>query len=91
METLIKKGVSPSLFNVVSNPEFLREGSAVHDMFFPDRTIIGVQKNDKKSFEIMKKIYKNIHAPFFWTGLDEAEMIKYARNAFFSYKNIFYK
>ncbi|ABS22340.1 UDP-glucose dehydrogenase family protein [Bacillus cytotoxicus] len=85
-ETLIKKGVSPSLFNVVSNPEFLREGSAVHDMFFPDRTIIGVQKNDKKSFEIMKKIYKNIHAPFFWTGLDEAEMIKYAANAFLATK-----
>lgn len=43
-EMLIKNGVPSSLFNIVSNPEFLREGSAVQDMLIPDRTIIGIQK-----------------------------------------------
>ncbi|WP_144501309.1 UDP-glucose dehydrogenase family protein [Bacillus nitratireducens] len=85
-ETLIKKGVESSLFNIVSNPEFLREGSAVHDMLFPDRTVIGIQKDDTKSLEIMQALYKGIQAPFFHTSLDGAEMIKYASNAFLATK-----
>ncbi|MED0962962.1 UDP-glucose dehydrogenase family protein [Bacillus paramycoides] len=85
-ETLIKSGVSSSLFNIVSNPEFLREGSAVRDMLNPDRTIIGIQKDDTKSLEIMQDIYKGISAPFLCTGLNEAEMIKYTSNAFLATK-----
>ncbi|MDR4984092.1 UDP-glucose 6-dehydrogenase [Bacillus cereus] len=85
-EMLIKKGVEPSLFNIVSNPEFLREGSAVHDMLFPDRTVIGIQKDDTKSLEIMHALYKGIQAPFFHTSLDGAEMIKYTSNAFLATK-----
>ncbi|WP_088363083.1 UDP-glucose dehydrogenase family protein [Bacillus cereus] len=85
-ETLIKRGVSSSLFNIVSNPEFLREGSAVHDMLIPDRTIIGIQKGDTTSLKIMQDIYKGISAPFLCTGLNEAEMIKYTSNVFLATK-----
>ncbi|EOO76812.1 UDP-glucose dehydrogenase family protein [Bacillus mycoides] len=85
-EMLIKNGVPSSLFNIVSNPEFLREGSAVQDMLIPDRTIIGIQKNDTKSLEIMQNIYKKINAPFLCTGLNEAELIKYTANAFLATK-----
>ncbi|WJX08385.1 UDP-glucose dehydrogenase family protein [Bacillus cereus] len=85
-ETLIKRGVSSSLFNIVSNPEFLREGSAVHDMLIPDRTIIGIQKGDTMSLKIMQDIYKGISAPFLCTGLNEAEMIKYTSNVFLATK-----
>ncbi|HDR4465199.1 UDP-glucose dehydrogenase family protein [Bacillus cereus group sp. MYBK249-1] len=85
-EILIKRGVSSSLFNIVSNPEFLREGSAVHDMLNPDRTIIGIQKADTTSFKIMQDIYKGISAPFLCTGLNEAEMIKYTSNVFLATK-----
>lgn len=85
-ETLIKRGVSSALFNIVSNPEFLREGSAVHDMLIPDRTIIGIQKDDTKSLKIMQDIYKEISAPFLCTGLNEAEMIKYTSNVFLATK-----
>ncbi|MES1053160.1 UDP-glucose/GDP-mannose dehydrogenase family protein [Bacillus thuringiensis] len=85
-ETLIKCGVSSALFNIVSNPEFLREGSAVHDMLIPDRTIIGIQKGDTKSLKIMQDIYNGISAPFFCTGLNEAEMIKYTSNGFLATK-----
>lgn len=85
-ETLIKRGVSSALFNIVSNPEFLREGSAVHDMLIPDRTIIGIQKGDTTSLKIMQDIYKGISAPFLCTGLNEAEMIKYTSNVFLATK-----
>ena len=85
-EMLIKKGVESSLFNIVSNPEFLREGSAVHDMLFPDRTVVGIQKDDTKSLEIMQALYKGIQAPFFPTSLNEAEMIKYTSNVFLATK-----
>ncbi|MEH7046604.1 UDP-glucose/GDP-mannose dehydrogenase family protein [Bacillus thuringiensis] len=85
-EILIKRGVSSFLFNIVSNPEFLREGSAVHDMLNPDRTIIGIQKADTTSLKIMQDIYKGISAPFLCTGLNEAEMIKYTSNVFLATK-----
>ncbi|KFM99339.1 UDP-glucose/GDP-mannose dehydrogenase family protein [Bacillus clarus] len=83
---LIKKGVDSSLFNIVSNPEFLREGSAIHDMLFPDRTVVGIQEDDTNSLEIMQTLYKGIQAPFFHTSLNEAEMIKYTSNAFLATK-----
>ncbi|MGX5440597.1 UDP-glucose dehydrogenase family protein [Bacillus thuringiensis] len=85
-EMLIENGVPSFLFNIVSNPEFLREGSAVQDMLFPDRTIIGIQKNDTTSLEVMQNIYEKINAPFICTGLREAELIKYTANAFLATK-----
>lgn len=71
-------------FSIVSNPEFLREGSAVKDFLEPDRIIIGVE--DKKAEEIMKDIYSSINAPKIIVDIKSAEMIKYAANAFLATK-----
>lgn len=69
-------------YDVVSNPEFLREGEAINDFMVPDRIIIGVENGKAK--EIMEKIYKGItriNRPIFFTDVKSAEMIKYASNA----------
>jgi|TARA_B100001971_G_C18256340_1_gene582479 UDPglucose 6-dehydrogenase len=69
-------------FDVVSNPEFLREGEAVNDFLNPDRVVIGA--NTKKAKEIMESIYKGItrtDKPLLFTDVKSAEMIKYASNA----------
>ncbi|MET3699137.1 UDPglucose 6-dehydrogenase [Bacillus oleivorans] len=83
---LIEKGLSKELFRIVSNPEFLREGSAVHDMFHPDKTVIGLQHGDTASLSIMKEIYKEIDAPMILTTLNDAEVIKFTSNAFLATK-----
>lgn len=69
---------------IVSNPEFLREGSAIHDTFHADRIIIGAD-NETASNEIAK-IYKPFGIPIYQTDLKSAEMIKYASNAFLATK-----
>jgi len=71
-------------FSVVSNPEFLREGSALKDFLEPDRIVIGVE--DERSKEIMLDIYSKIDAPKVITDIRSAEMIKYAANAFLAMK-----
>jgi len=71
-------------FSVVSNPEFLKEGSALKDFLEPDRIIIGAK--DKKAKEIMLDIYSSIKAPKVVTDIRSAEMIKYAANAFLATK-----
>ena len=74
-------------FDVVSNPEFLREGSAVYDFTHPDRVVIGSES--KRALDIMKNVYRSIYlneTPFIETGLESAEMIKYASNAFLAVK-----
>ncbi len=71
-------------FSVVSNPEFLREGSALKDFLEPDRIIIGVE--DKKAEEIMIDIYSSIKAPLLVVDIKSAELIKYAANAFLATK-----
>ncbi|CAG9620280.1 UDP-glucose dehydrogenase family protein [Sutcliffiella rhizosphaerae] len=83
---LLEKGVSPSFFNIVSNPEFLREGTAIQDMFYPDRTVIGIAEDDNRSEVILKEIYQSINAPFIVTSWNSAELIKYAANAFLATK-----
>ncbi|KMK77324.1 UDP-glucose dehydrogenase family protein [Alkalihalobacillus pseudalcaliphilus] len=84
VEELIKLGVSPLHFDIVSNPEFLREGSAIQDMLSPDKIVIGV--NDHKPIELIQKLYKPFDAPFHITSLEGAEMIKYTANAFLATK-----
>ena len=85
-EALLDNGLKPELFNVVSNPEFLKEGSAIHDMLYPDKIVVGLQKDDHRSLSIIKEMYSGIKAPYIVTSLNGAEMIKYASNAFLATK-----
>ena len=74
-------------FDIVSNPEFLREGKAVVDCLRPDRVVIGTESERAK--EIMKKVYDVLfinETPFVFTNIETAEMIKYASNAFLAVK-----
>src|SRR3989338_4163374 len=74
-------------FGVCANPEFLREGKAMDDFFNPDRIIIG--ELDKKSGDILEKLYDNFKSPIMRTDLKTAELIKYASNAFLATKITF--
>lgn len=71
-------------FGIAMNPEFLREGKAIHDFMNPDRIVIGVE--DEETANILKKLYEPIKAPVLITTPTEAEMIKYASNAFLATK-----
>jgi len=74
-------------FDVISNPEFLREGAAISDFMRPDRVVVGT--DSEKAQEVMKKVYDPlflISTPFVFTGLESAELIKYAANAFLAMK-----
>ncbi|MED3906431.1 UDP-glucose/GDP-mannose dehydrogenase family protein [Geobacillus thermodenitrificans] len=83
---LIRKGVAPHLFRIVSNPEFLREGSAVYDMFHPDKIVVGLEPDDDRSLAVVQTMYAGINAPYVTTSLTGAELIKYAANAFLATK-----
>jgi GDP-mannose 6-dehydrogenase len=74
-------------FGVCSNPEFLREGSALKDFFNPPYTVIG--ELDNKSGDYLTEIYKSINAPLIRTDVRVAEMVKYANNAFHALKVAF--
>lgn len=71
-------------FDVVSNPEFLREGSAVEDLMKPDRIVFGA--NSDKASAIMKKVYEPFRAPLLVTDINSAELIKHAANSFLALK-----
>jgi len=71
-------------FDVVSNPEFLREGKAVYDFFYPDRIVIGVES--KRADKILKEIYSSLEAPVIVTDISTAELIKHASNSFLAAK-----
>lgn len=71
-------------FDIVSNPEFLKEGSAIKDFLKPDRVVIGVES--KKAEKIMRDIYKPISSPIIFTSIESAEIIKHACNAFLATK-----
>ena len=71
-------------FDVVSNPEFLKEGSAVEDFLHPARIVIGVE--NKKAEKIMRELYKPIKAPFIVTNIKTAEIIKHSCNSFLATK-----
>jgi UDPglucose 6-dehydrogenase len=73
--------------SVVSNPEFLREGSAIEDFLKPDRVVIGA--SDEESVALMREIYAPLHSleiPFVVTNVESAELIKYAANGFLATK-----
>jgi len=71
-------------FDVASNPEFLREGSAVHDFMNPDRVVIGVES--KKAEKIFREIYKPLKPHMVVTNINSAELIKHASNSFLAVK-----
>jgi UDPglucose 6-dehydrogenase len=71
-------------FDVVSNPEFLREGCAVGDLMHPDRVVIGAQS--EHAIDLMKKVYEPFMAPILVTDINSAELIKHAANSFLALK-----
>src|SRR5271168_2083628 len=83
--------VRPDLdVDVASNPEFLREGSAIGDFMRPDRVVIGVE--GERAREVLRRLYRPlylINAPILFTGIETAELIKYAANAFLAMKVTF--
>jgi len=71
-------------FDVASNPEFLREGSAIQDFLRPDRIVIGTES--KRAREILSELYKPFNAPIIFTDINSAELIKHASNSFLATK-----
>ncbi|MGA2121762.1 MAG: UDP-glucose/GDP-mannose dehydrogenase family protein [Methanoregula sp.] len=71
-------------FGIASNPEFLKEGTAIEDFFHTDRVVIGT--NDTRTKEILEELYKPLNVPIFSTTLRTSEMIKFASNAFLATK-----
>ncbi len=87
VKNIIKKYAQSEQFDVVSNPEFLKEGTAIHDFLFPDRVVIGSES--EKALAIMREIYKPLidrNVPFVYTDVPTSETIKYACNAFLAVK-----
>jgi UDPglucose 6-dehydrogenase len=81
---ILSKGVQPSMFDVVSNPEFLREGSAIRDTLEPDRIVIGAKNRDAATKLV--ELYAPLEKPMYITDLNSAELIKYASNSFLAMK-----
>ena len=87
IEKILKKKKPARMFDVVSNPEFLREGSALEDFIRPDKIVIGCRTF--KAERILKKIYKPLNRPYVITNNETAEIIKYANNSFLATKITF--
>ncbi len=90
VKKIISSVVEEKNFDVVSNPEFLREGSAVNDFMRPDRVVIGTE--NKKSENIMREIYRPLflrETPIISTTIESSEIIKYASNSFLATKIAF--
>ncbi|MBN1913362.1 MAG: UDP-glucose/GDP-mannose dehydrogenase family protein [Candidatus Omnitrophica bacterium] len=81
IQTYIKRKIR---FDVASNPEFLREGQAIHDFMHPDRIVVGVES--AKAKEALTNLYKPIGAPLVVTDIESAELIKHASNSFLATK-----
>ena len=87
IEKILKSKKSKIKFDVISNPEFLREGEAIRDFIYPDRVVVGIESN--KANKIMKSLYLPIikkSSRYFKTSRRGAELIKYASNAFLATK-----
>jgi UDPglucose 6-dehydrogenase len=87
----ILQSVRPDLeVDVASNPEFLREGSAIPDFMRPDRVVIGVESD--RAREVLRQLYRPLYlieAPILFTNLETAELVKYAANSFLAMKVTF--
>ena len=83
-ETISRYNKAKVDFDVVSNPEFLREGSAIGDLMNPDRIVIGV--NNERPVAAMKEVYEPFKAPIIVTDINSAELIKHAANSFLALK-----
>jgi len=87
---ILRKHLPESKFDVVSNPEFLREGSAIQDFMRPDRVVIGTES--ERAAAVMKELYRPLYlieTPILFTSLETAELIKYAANSFLATKITF--
>ncbi|WP_455373808.1 UDP-glucose dehydrogenase family protein [Limibacillus halophilus] len=90
VEKILKEVAPGKKFDVVSNPEFLREGSAIDDFMRPDRVVIG--SSSKRAADVMAQLYRPLYLiekPILHTSLETAELTKYAANAFLSMKITF--
>lgn len=90
VEAVIRAANPEADFDVASNPEFLREGAAIDDFMKPDRVVVGVES--ERAREVMGDVYRPLYLrdfPVVYTGLESAEMIKYAANAFLATKITF--
>ena len=90
VQSVIASANPKAEFDVASNPEFLREGAAIDDFMRPDRVVVGVETDRAK--EVMAEVYRPLFLrdfPVVYTGLESAEMIKYAANAFLATKITF--
>jgi UDPglucose 6-dehydrogenase len=87
----IVRAARPDLdFDVASNPEFLREGNAIGDFMRPDRVVIGAES--ERARDVLRKLYRPLYlieAPIVFTGIETAELTKYAANAFLAMKVTF--
>lgn len=81
---LVEKGIPEKNFAVVSNPEFLREGTAVSDFMSPDRIVIGAPNS--RAFNVITELYRPLNAHMIFTTVKSAELIKYASNSFLATK-----
>lgn len=84
LEDLVRSKVKNISFDIASNPEFLREGSAVGDFLHPDRVVIGC--NSEKAASLLVNLYTPLNAPVLVTDLASAELIKHASNSFLAMK-----
>jgi UDPglucose 6-dehydrogenase len=87
---ILRNTLPPSRFDVASNPEFLREGSAIQDFMRPDRVVIGTESEHARS--VLRALYRPLYlleTPIVFTALETAELTKYAANAFLATKITF--
>ena len=87
VQRIVRKANPGADFDVASNPEFLREGSAIPDFMRPDRVVLGVES--ERAEALLRELYRPlnlIEAPILVTGLESAEITKYAANAFLATK-----
>ena len=90
VKQVVRKAAPDLVYDVASNPEFLREGAAIDDFMKPDRVVVGVQSD--RAAEVMSEVYRPLYLrdfPVITTDLESAEMIKYAANAFLATKITF--
>ena len=90
IEKIMRRARPDGAFDVASNPEFLREGSAIGDFMRPDRVVIGCESD--RAREVLRRLYRPLYlieAPIIFTGLETAELTKYAANSFLAMKVTF--